>query len=278
VDVDRRGEGRDRLEAALRALGGIPDGALTAPWRWRGREGHVRGGFYRCFELIEQAIVAVESGTGRRPEAARILAFTAAARWDLHGLLLPLADALLDADPGAGEWTLRAALGHVINVQERYYRSTADAIERGPRGEPFKPPPGGSAPPSPEPAGHAVGSIVEVRRRVDEGVDEAIDKLGGVDDPRALGGEANWAGWAVDARFRLYRMSAHVREHTIQVEKTLALLGHVPREVDRLVRLIAAAYGRLEGACLGLDRTPAAADEALGALEVHARELAAAGR
>ena len=61
----------------------------------------------------------------------------------------------------------------------------------------------------------------------------------------------NWAGYAVTARFRLYRMSAHLREHTIQVEKTLPRLDRPPREVDRLVRAVAGAYGRLEGAAVG---------------------------
>src|SRR5205814_347473 len=85
----------------------------------------------------------------RRAEGGRILGHASAARWDLQGLLLPVPDRLLDRDPGGGEWTLRATIGHVLEVQERYTAATAPAVERGRRGEPLPaPPPGGRPPPS----------------------------------------------------------------------------------------------------------------------------------
>jgi len=37
-----------------------------------------------------------------------------------------------------------------------------------------------------------------------------------------------------------------VREHTVQVEKTLVMARREPTETDRLVRLVLATYGRLE--------------------------------
>ena len=51
--------------------------------------------------------------------------------------------------------------------------------------------------------------------------------------------------------FRLGRYGSHIREHTVQVDKTLAMLGRRPSEVERLVRLILATYGRLEGLLVG---------------------------
>src|SRR5205085_10649712 len=116
--------------------------ALTDRWQWRGRGTERRHGFYRCYELLEEAIVALEGSPSARPEGARILGQVAAAHWDLQGLLLPIDDALLDRDPGGGEWTLRAVLGHVLEVQDRYTTATADAVERGRRGEPMPPPSG----------------------------------------------------------------------------------------------------------------------------------------
>jgi hypothetical protein len=58
-------------------------------------------------------------------------------------------------------------------------------------------------------------------------------------------------GFALDIGFRLGRWSSHVREHTVQVEKTLAMLGHTPTEVDRLIRLILAEWGRAEAVLYG---------------------------
>ena len=51
--------------------------------------------------------------------------------------------------------------------------------------------------------------------------------------------------------FRLGRWSSHIREHAIQVEKTLAMLGRTPTEPERLVRLALAAYGRAEAVVFG---------------------------
>ena len=51
--------------------------------------------------------------------------------------------------------------------------------------------------------------------------------------------------------FRLGRYGSHIREHTIQVDKTLAMIGRQPTEVERIVRLILGSYGRLEALFVG---------------------------
>jgi len=56
-----------------------------------------------------------------------------------------------------------------------------------------------------------------------------------------------WVKVEIDVRFRLHRFAAHVVEHTIQCEKTLAALGWRPTEGRRIVRQVAAALGELEG-------------------------------
>ena len=56
------------------------------------------------------------------------------------------------------------------------------------------------------------------------------------------------------------RWSSHLREHTIQIEKTLALLGRVPTEPERLVRLTLAAYGRAEAVLFGQPAADPAAE------------------
>ncbi len=79
-----------------------------------------------------------------------------------------------------------------------------------------------------------------------------------------------WAGFAVDIGFRIGRWSSHLREHAIQVEKTMVMIGHTPTEVDRLIRLILAAWGQAEAVVYG----STGADEAIAVL---ARAAAEAG-
>ena len=110
---------------AARGLLAIPEAALAQPWAWiGGSEEEVRYGAYRAAESLElaeiEARTAASSGYPSETIAARLVGPTTAARWDLHGLLMPLDDALLDADPGNGEWSIRLTMGHIIGGQRGY--------------------------------------------------------------------------------------------------------------------------------------------------------------
>lgn len=63
----------------------------------------------------------------------------------------------------------------------------------------------------------------------------------------------HWWAYSEGGRFRLGRFDAHLPEHTIQIEKTLAQLGQPPREVARLLRPLHGAPDGLEGTTLGGD-------------------------
>ena len=87
--------------------------------------------------------------------------------------------------------------------------------------------------------------------------------------PRPL---SSWVG------FRLGRWASHIREHGIQIEKTFAMIDHVPTEPARLARNMLASYGRAESVVFGrqdvdqaVDRIAAGAAEARQAIE-SARE------
>ena len=71
---------------------------------------------------------------------------------------------------------------------------------------------------------------------------------------------ARWSKFAIPIGFRIGRWSSHIREHTIQAEKTLVGLGRVATEPERLVRLTLAAYGRAEAVVIGRSDADRAAD------------------
>ena len=54
--------------------------------------------------------------------------------------------------------------------------------------------------------------------------------------------------------FRMHRFDSHMRQYTIQVEKTLQRIGHIPNESQRLLRLIFFALARVEGVSIGTGR------------------------
>lgn len=271
---------RDSVRRATTELHAVPDSVLEKPWPWRGEETDVRYGFFRQFEAFEEARGRIRAALARDDEAespARpLVGLATATRWDLHGVLAGLADEDLDRDPGNGEWTIRQTLAHIVSGQRAYGWGTAwwlaqrdapvdDFPKRVPEDVMTELPPEET---------EGVGTVAEIGRRFDDILDLSSGALGGLDDD-ALAVRARWSGIAVDIRFRLLRWSSHIREHTIQVEKTLGFIGRPTTEVERLIRLISAAYGRLEDDVF-MRATDEGTTEALAIVESVAGEVAEA--
>jgi len=259
---DRLPAARDDVVAATELLAAIPDETLTRPWTWKGgSEEELRYGFYRVAESFERA--GIESADAMRTMGARergveLTATATAARWDLQGLLHDLDDATWDADPGDGEWTVRRTLGHVISSQRGYALGSSWWLER--RLRPDQPTPAwpdGLGDDLPSEEAEAEGTAEEVRARLDEALDDAAEHLASLSDEQ-LAYVARWSGFEVDLAFRQSRWASHLREHTIQVEKTLAMLAVRLTEVDRLIRHILSAWGRAESTVFGADPVDAA--------------------
>ncbi len=56
-----------------------------------------------------------------------------------------------------------------------------------------------------------------------------------------------WEDELYTLRFRLHRYESHMRQHTVQIEKTLSLLGQDASEAQRLLRLVFAALAEAGG-------------------------------
>lgn len=80
--------------------------------------------------------------------------------------------------------------------------------------------------------------------------DILAERLAATPDGR-LNIPTRWSRADVSLGFRFGRCASHLREHTIQVEKTLSMLDHVPDERAWLVRHVLAAYGRAEAVVFG---------------------------
>jgi len=239
-------QARAQIVAALRRLAAVPDSALDKPWPWRGDDADVRYGFFRCYEELEDLRARVETGDGSGQAPARpIVAAASSARWDLRGLLMSVADEDLDRDPGNGEWTVRQTLAHIVSGQRAYSWFTAWWLAGRHDADFPAAVPDEVGAELPEESTEATGDTAEIADRLDGVLDMGAGVFVGVDDS-ALAARARWSGYPVDVRFRLNRWASHLREHTVQVDKTLAFLGRQPTESGRLVRLIASTYGRAE--------------------------------
>lgn len=251
-------DARASLAATIADLGAIPDGSLERPWRWRSTDPadlDVRYGIYRIHERLQTAIAAIEAGRSVAPAmpvgpAVPALAALAEARWELHGALASVAEADWDADPGGDQWTIRQTLGHIVGGQRGYSWYNAWYLKQGVVDGEAVYPPDGLMPQEPSEEEEAEGAPEVVAARFDEIVDASIAANAGLDGT-ALRVSARWSGLPVTIDFRFGRYGSHIREHTVQVDKTLVMLGRQPTEVERLVRLVMATYGRLESRLVG---------------------------
>ncbi|MDP9481754.1 MAG: DinB family protein [Chloroflexota bacterium] len=246
---------RAAVRAAIDDLLTVPDAALESVWEWRAGfvdDTDVRYAFYRIHERLEEsaaAIVSGRAGAGEGPgvgPAVPLFGPLTAARWELRAALAPLQASDLDADPGGGEWTVRRTLGHTVGSQRGYGWYNAWWLRRGHAEGPLPTPADDpQMPPDPDDDQEGVGSPTEIMARLDDLADVAAGRFAALTEDE-LTIPARWSGVPVDLRFRMLRLGSHIREHTVQVDKTLAMTGRQPTEVERLVRLIGASYGRLE--------------------------------
>lgn len=244
-------EARKRVRLGLAVLASVDDATLERGWPWQGDEADVRYGFYRQLEAFQEARARVRPlllGAGHHEPPARPLVAMAAARhWALEGLLAGLRDEHLDMDPGNGEWTLRQTLAHIVGGQRAYGWFTCWWLaQRDSAGADFP-----SQVPDelgellPEEEAEGVGRLEEIQLRLDYILDLSAGALAGLGG-RELAARARWSGVPVTVGFRIGRWSSHMAEHTVQLEKTLDMVGLARSEVHWLVRLVGAAYGQLE--------------------------------
>jgi uncharacterized damage-inducible protein DinB len=228
VDIDR----------ALRRFASFDDKALGRPWRFKDKPADVRYALYRTIEDAQEVVV----GAAPEPEARRILALAQRAFGDLRGLLIGLPNDLLDKSPGEGEWSLREILRHVIVIEGRYAVQTRYAVDRA-DSDPMRV----ADDRMPTPAQTDVsGTVEQVLARLAAARAASDARL--ADLPiAAMTRPTQWTQYDVDVRFRLHRFAAHIVEHTVHAEKTLAALGWHLTEGRRIVRRLTAALGEVAG-------------------------------
>ncbi len=263
---------------------GISDVDLERPWAWMGYDSEgVRFAFFRTYEeLCELAIklASERAASGASASSAqRILAGYHAAYRDLQAALLGIKPEDTEREPADGEWSLRQALAHIVAAEIGFFVVIQYALERHRSGD-------GRPAEIPEEAWAAVIDRASFEALMDGPFDD-IHTYYQTFHERVLRQFANiaeqeldlpstyWEGYELSLRFRLHRFDSHLRQHTIQIDKTLGSIGHPPTEAKRLLRLIYAALAQAEGATVGVwDRGAELRNEVAGRITERTNEIA----
>lgn len=267
-------------------LPGLPDDKLEIPWVWgpHDEEG-VRFAFLRTYqELRELAadIAAERSAHGPSITLAQtILAQHQSAYLDLLGVLSSAGDDDLDRVPREGEWPLREVLWHIVRTETNFTLLIEFAVDLARAGSP---------PRQPEDADRAGylsrlqyrhfetegGTLAETLARYKDLHGFVMEAFASLTGPDLMAVSLWWEEVPFPVRHRMHRYAAHLAQHTIQVEKTLAWLGKPPSEAARLMRGLYGGLALAEGTLLGApDTLKDRQAEAAGIISARADEIAA---
>jgi hypothetical protein len=212
----------------------------------------------------------VASERSNRSRAALIAAQHHAAYRDLTGALAGVRDDEFDRAPARDEWPLREVVHHVAGAEMGFSLLIRWAFERQ-RGGNVLP----ITMPREEMEPHYArvrpdGSLGEVLGRYDELHWSVVSEFSALSDEDLESPNVWWEEYEIPVWFRMHRFDAHLRQHTIQVDKTLAAIGHPPSEPERLARLLHQSLGAVEAALIG---ATAGAWERADELAEEVREL-----
>lgn len=191
--------------------------------------------------------------------AQRVLGQYHLAYRELQATLLGITDEQYDQEPDVGEWPLRVVLGHIVEAERAFFTlihyGLAQQNKKGAE-RPFTLPPGevdritGNSDAfydiaDNQPLAALQSYYATFHQRV---LDELVD----VTDAQFLGpSPVWWEGEEYSLQYRLHRFEAHLRQHHIQIEKTLLLLNRPMSEAHHLLRLVYRALARVESSLFG---------------------------
>ena len=251
------------IESFDRRLRAIDDNALDLFWAWESYdEEGVRFGILRTTEQVADAaveIAALRAQAGVAPSRAGRILGRYLVSWRELWSVADRADTVVDIAPEEGEWSLRAILDHLVEADFGFLVTIRNGLEQLRAGV-VAPRRVGSdeawlalADVEEGPWRAAMeGSLDDIREFHRASRDGIVDRLAGMTDAELERTSPFWDGERSN-RFRLGRFESHLRQHTIQAEKAVQATMGAPREVERLLRLLARATGDVEAAAIRAD-------------------------
>ena len=237
------------VEDLVRATVHLSDEDMGREWKWGvyDEEG-LRFALLMTHHELRDLAVQLASRTRTQPsQAQRILAQYHQTYRDLTGLLAGVRTEDLDRAPAEGEWPLREALKHMIGAEHGFLAVNRFALVHHRAGK-------HEEPPEEEwplfrkdyaaPKDAVDGTIENVRNAFFAIHRRVLTELDDITNAELEQDAWFWDG-AMPIRFRLHRFEEHLRQHTIQLDKTLAAI-RPPTEAHRLVRNIYNALADVE--------------------------------
>lgn len=234
---------------------------LERHWEWKShkREG-IRFAFFVTIQQLRQLAVAL--ATKRKPltQAQHILGQYHRQYMDLQAAVLGLSAENADRAPAKGEWSVRQAYGHMLSADIYFSAIVRHALESH-RAETWKP-----ERMTDEDELRLIGMREEEFNTLTKNGPfekmlayhhkfhpEVVREFSHITDEELELPAVMWEDIHFPIRHRLHRFEAHLIQHTVQVDNTLAAIGQSPSEIKRLIRYTFAALAEVEANLIGED-------------------------
>lgn len=238
----------------------MSDADLGQPWAWGPHAEGIRFALIgSCHELRDLAVRLQAKRPFPPTQAQHILGQYHAAYRDLQALLLGVTEDLYNQEPVPAEWPLRLVLGHIAGAERNFFALVHYGLARQRDGEerPIRLPDGE--------ADRVTGPYTEFRAIMETGTladmlafyetahQRVLREAATTTDVEIEGKSLWWENIEYSLRHRLHRFEMHLRQHTVQVEKTLAMLNQPPNEAKKLLRHVYNALAEVEAATFGVE-------------------------
>ncbi len=233
---------------------------LSTSWKWKGYNEGIRFANFRVFEELRKLSVILENERQNLNQpitmAQNILALHHQSYFDLRALLLGCGPEQFDKPMAKDEWTVRNTFQHMLKAEWSFFIAIETGLSRiknkenqkkftkedwdkhfdvreGITDALFKKP------------------LPQLLKKFDELHNQVQDAFAIISDLELEWKVIFWEEDLFPIRFRLHRFESHIRQHNIQIEKTLISIGHPLSEARTLCRRILNALAVVEGTMIG---------------------------
>lgn len=256
---------------------------LEQKWVWKDHdEEGIRFAFFVTLQELRHLAVTLAALRPKPTVAQHILRQYHAAYLDLQAALLGLPAEEAGRDPSEGEWSVRKIYAHILTTELAFTITVRSALEKH-RARSWTP-----EKISDDDANRLAdisdfeyeslvrGSLENMLTYHRQLHRQIVDEFSRVTDDELILPSTFWEETRFPIHHRLHRYEAHLIQHTVQIDKTLASLGQGPSEAKRLLRKIYAALAEAEGMMIGMERmavTDATTLTTVSALSERTKEI-----
>jgi len=241
----------------------LSESDLARSWAWKDHdEEGVRFAFFVTIQELRQLAVALASERKPPTQAQRILGQYHVQCMDLQAVVLGLSAEDSERAPAEGEWPVRRVYGHILGADITFSAVVRYALE-GHRAGTWTP-----EEMSDEDELRLIGMSADEYKTLTRSLlsdmqtyhrklhTDILDEFSSITDEELDLPATFWEETRFPIRHRLHRFEAHIVQHTVQIDKTLAAIGLAPVESKRLIRYLYAALAQTESALIGTEAPP----------------------